>query len=366
MSIGDTKLRRIVRLAEAIVADIRGKNLQPGDRYLGTIDTARMLRVDTSDVNRAMQLLVKRRVLTRRQRLGTFVGDGIGASHIVPLSAVRFLIAEQEIRSEGLFDSDVMMGFQEQLPHVKLGIHSVPRTNEAEEMQRLVAEVLRNAEPEGLVLVGATLGMQRAVAASGVPAVVFGHPYPSVKGLSFVDRDQRQIGRTLAQYLLKQGCRRIVCMFRRRMLPGDHLLLDAVGATLMEAGLAGPSLTVRCLPHDAEVIRAEVNGILDASDGPIGLLARVSLMAEIVAETVAARDNRTRYQATVVSGGDYYSRESRGTSFPFIRSKTSLREEGSVLARVLLQQFEEGASDSFSELLEIQLANANEIDTERE
>src|SRR5688572_33109266 len=67
-----TKVPRIVELADLIAADIRRRKLNPGDSYQSTLETAEMLGVSTTAANRAMQVLVKRRVLDRRQKKGTF------------------------------------------------------------------------------------------------------------------------------------------------------------------------------------------------------------------------------------------------------------------------------------------------------
>ncbi len=131
------RVAKIVELAKRIEADIRQKDLRPGDHYLSTVDTARMSRVDTTDANRALQFLTKREL----------------------------------------------------------------------------------------------------------PAVVFGSLYPSVEGLPFVDRDQRRIGRLLAEHLLARGHKRILLLARQRMLPGDYLAIDAVRDTMDAAGLlAGRSV----------------------------------------------------------------------------------------------------------------------------
>ena len=59
---------RVLRLADRIQEDIRQRALGPGDPYLTTIETARMLGVNNSVAGRALQLLAKRRVIERRQR----------------------------------------------------------------------------------------------------------------------------------------------------------------------------------------------------------------------------------------------------------------------------------------------------------
>ncbi len=350
-----------MQLADLIVSDIQDKGLKVGDRYLSTVETARMLRVDTTDVNKAMQLLVKRHVLMRRQRLGTFVGKGLDAAHVAGLCSVRFLVSDSEIRGEGLFDSEIMMGLQGSLPHVKLGVHFIPRENEAEELNRLIGEILRNPEPEGLILTGSTLYMQRAVAASGLPAVVFGHLYPSVKGMSYVDRDPVQIGRELTNHLLERGCRRIVCVFRQNMLPGDHIMFDTVAKTLSEKGRPTSDLLMRCLPFDEEVITSEVDHFLESNDEPVGFLVRVATKADLIFDAIAARLGEDNPFATVVAADDRFASTERERHYPRISAKLSLKEQGVVLGRMLVERAEDGPAHSHSELLEVQLVSPKDF-----
>ena len=91
------------------------------------------------------------------------------------------------------------------------------------------------------------------MAASGLPVVVFGHPYPSVENLPFIDRDQRAIGRLLAEYLLAGGYRRIALFMRQRILRGDHLMME--GAREVRAG--GPRrdrFSIHCVAQEDDEI----------------------------------------------------------------------------------------------------------------
>ncbi|MFH1266939.1 MAG: GntR family transcriptional regulator, partial [Planctomycetota bacterium] len=280
------RVAKIVELAKRIEADIRQKNLEPGDRYLSTVDTARMLRVDTTDANRALQLLTKREVIERRQRVGTFIAVGPDKHSRSPLDCVHLLMCDRHVRREVLLDTGVVMGLQRELPGTQMRFDFVPLGEETDHIRRWITESIRSRQTEGCVLVGSTLPMQRMIAAAELPAVVFGCLYPSVEGLPFVDRDQRRIGRLLAEHLLARGHKRILLLARQRMLPGDYLAVDAVRDAMDAAGLSAGALTFRCLPHDADAVRHEVRRVLAESDEPPGILARPSLMADAACEAL--------------------------------------------------------------------------------
>ena len=331
------KVGRIVALAEQIEADIRTRGLAPGDRYLSTVDTARMLRVDTTDVNKALQLLVKRGVLIRRQRVGAVVADSFNQMDGRRFAAIHFLMSDREIRSEGLFDSDMVLGLQSVVPGTKLLFDAIARNDEEEAIREVIASALRLPEPEGFVLVNSTLSMQRAFAASELPCVVLGHRYPSVSGIPFVDRDQRKVGTLLAGHLVRRGHRHIIYLARQRFLPGDHVALDAVRDTLAEAGLPLSALTLRCLPHDREVVTEELAGLLSQFDTPPAILARTAVLADAAIEAVAAAGLTPHEDVTIVAA-DFFRSSSESPGFPVIRPTLGLQEQGAVIGQLLRRQ----------------------------
>ena len=122
----------------------------------------------------------------------------------------------------------------------------------------------------------------------GLPAVVMGHLYPSVRGLPFVDRDQARVGRLLAEHLLAQGHRRIAFLSRQRFAAGRPC---GVGCGARRPwgprrGLSAAALTFRGLPDDREVVRDEVEHLLRQSDDLPGLLTRPTMMADVASEVI--------------------------------------------------------------------------------
>ena len=133
---------------------------------------------------------------------------------------------------------------QSVLPNTRLRVEFLPADGEVAEIERLTHAALATRQPEGFVMMRASLEAQRALAACGLPVVLSGTPYPSVRGLPWMDRDHRQVGRLLAGHLLDKGARWILVLMRERMQQGDYLVLDAVRDALMEAGLPGNALTL--------------------------------------------------------------------------------------------------------------------------
>lgn len=267
-----------VRLADEIERDIRSRRLKRGERYPSTPEIAKRLGAATSTVNRALQLLVRRGVVTRKQRSGTVVdlsappSPGIGAIHIV--------VAKEAVESEGLFRDGTLLGLQEAVPSARLHFDFTPPDEDPEAAARFIETLIGGTERDSaFVLVRSSLALQRAVAASGLPAVISGSRYASVKGLPSVNRDNAAIGRLLARHMLGLRRRRLLVLLRARHMPGDDALLDALRGELDAAGLGAGSLITRSLPTDPDVVRAEVRALLDGPRPPNGVVCRNVPMA---------------------------------------------------------------------------------------
>jgi hypothetical protein len=323
---------KIVDVAGQILADIRRRKLRPGDSYLTTAETAHLLHVSGSTVNRALQLLAQRGVIQRRQRQGTLIADLETES---PLRRVHLVVREDHLRTEGLWADGVLLGLQGALAGVELQFNFRPEIDEADYVNQLIGDVLRSRQAAGFVLIRSTVTAQRLVVASGLPAVVSGTLQPSIRDLPSVDRDQRRIGVLLAEYLLKRRCRRFLVLMRERLTAGDHAMLDGALATLATAGVGLDAVTLRCLPTDAEAIQAATGELLDGSRAPVGCLCRSEFLARGVERAAGSLRLSGRRSPTVVVA-DAVHRQSSDTPFPCIEPTVTPEEWGAALGRMLV------------------------------
>jgi len=229
-----------------------------------------------------------------------------------------------------------LLDLQSELPGVQLQFHLVRLADEQDYLNRVIDDALSSRLGEGFVLARSTLMTQRMIVASGLPAVVFGHPYASVKGLSFIDRDQREMGRLMARFVLDCGHRHIVALMRDRLLPGDHELLDGAREIVEEAGLPAPGLWVRCLPHDREEVAEEVEQLLDTSPELPAIISRPPLMAEAAIDAIQAR-GLIPMQDVAIAVSDYFREPPGGSPFAVIRPALENDQQGARLGRVIAQ-----------------------------
>ncbi|MGC3966858.1 MAG: GntR family transcriptional regulator [Pirellulales bacterium] len=322
---------KIVAVAQQIVDDIRRRKLGPGDPYLNTAETAQMLRVSGSTVNRALQLLAQRGVIRRRQRQGTLI---TGETMQAALRRVHIVIREDHLRTEGLWADGVLFGLQSALPGTDLQFNFRPQVDDADYVRRLIDDVLRARESAGFVLIRAGVTVQRLVAASGLPAVVSGTLQPSVTELPSVERDQRQIGVLLAEHLLETGCRRFLLLMRDRITAGDHVLLDGARQTLAAAGIKLDDVVLRCLPTDDDAIESEVRNHLASVGVRVGCLCRSEPLARGVA-TAAKSLKLPVKRRPAIAVADVARSADAPSEFACVETVVSPSEYGAELGRVL-------------------------------
>lgn len=341
-----------VALAERLVADIRGKGLRPGDPYLSLRDTARMLGVSNNTVSAALKLLVKRGVLHRRQRLGTFVAEGIDESHrpAAAIARVHLLVHRNYLKTEGMNADETVLGLQGRLPGANVQISLLATDDEARHVRQLVDDALRSRQVDGFVLVRAPLAVQRIVAESGMPAVVHGSLYPSVTSLPHVSRDMRQIGVVLTDYLLERGRRRIVYLMRQQVLPGDLETLDAIVASLLRAGLGLDAFTFRAIPVDVEAARATVAALLAGEDRQTstGVICRGPTIADGAALAVADAGRTVGDDVDLVVC-DYYLKRGQPPRYPYPRPVCDAQQRGDLMGQILAAQ---AAGEAFEHLVQ--------------
>lgn len=278
---------RIIQLARRIESDIHDRSLHPGDPYLTTAETARMLGVSTTIANRALQYLARNGRLIRKQRRGTYIAEPGPRSGESPLARVHLVVHQHYMRTEGLLADGVIVGLQTELPGVDVSFNFMPPGNERHYVEELAGTIMQSGQPEGLVLVRANLEVQQMVAQSGLPAVVYGTPYRSINQLSYVDADQYAIGRLLADHALKQRGKHLLVIMRDQLLPGDSPYLDAIHEAAGKAKLTADRVRIRFLARDRDLIAAEIGDLLKKRQPRPAILCRDEPLAEAVLAEVA-------------------------------------------------------------------------------
>lgn len=278
----------IERLAQQIEGDIRQRGLRPGDRYFTAAEASRLFDVGSMTIHRAMQSLAARQVLVRQRSRGTFVGPGFRPNPQVgqDLDVLHLVMAMDFHRTQSHSSDSLVDEFSQSLPGAVIQVHHLLDAAAERYIRRVVAQA-GDAAREGFVLMRCSRSVQQIVAESGVPAVVYGQPYPDV-ALSCVKHDQETVGRLLAEYALSQGARRFALLMHARWRYGDHQMIDAATETLSGAGVALSELKLRSLSPEREVVEHVVREMLDEPEPPQAFLCRNDFYAAITWDVLSA------------------------------------------------------------------------------
>jgi DNA-binding LacI/PurR family transcriptional regulator len=329
----------VVELADRMLADIRERRLTAGDAYLSAADAAKKLRTSTTKANRALQLLERRRVLTRSQRKGSYIAPLTNSVEQTGIRRVNLVVAQNYLKMERLLADGVVVGIQTALPEADLQFRFISEAEDPEAVERILAESLRSTEQEGFVLVRAPHPVQKAILDSGLPTVIYGTPYPMLRTAIAIDRDHAEIGQMLTSYLLNEGARRILVLLRPLLLFGDNLLLDGVRRALREQKLDDTELIVRCLPPDREVVAEVIAQLARENDAPLGVLARSEPLADAVGTLFKERSKRRRAgKIAAVCVADVYPRGGEGPRWPCARILLSPEQVGERIGQLLKAQ----------------------------
>jgi len=281
-------------LAELLRRDIRQRNLRTGDPYMSTAEAAKFLGVSTFLANRTLQLLQKQSVLVRSQRRGAIITSPFAdaQSRAVP-TRIKLLLGEDIFRHHPSFYEEIINGLQAILKISRPEQHKLSAREESKIVDDLIAEILATREHVGLVLAGAPLHAQRHVANSGLPAIVLGTVFPSVTNLPSLDQDFFGVMEEIVLLFRRKKCRRYAVFFLNRMYPGNHLLLRALGIAMQKQGLNLRQLTIRCLPFDHDVCRAEARRLLESGE-KVGFICHLPLFAEAVEDAYKSATKKTK------------------------------------------------------------------------
>lgn len=342
----------IVELADRMLADIGDRGLAPGDSYLSAAEAAKKLRTSTTKANRALQLLERRRVLIRRQRKGSVIAEPVNGSSLPGIRRVNLVVAQNYLKTERLLADGVVVGIQSALPEADLQFRFISETEDPEAVERILAESLRSNQHEGFVLVRAPHPVQKAIIGSGLPTVIYGTAYPMLRTACSLDRDHREVGQMLTNYLLKKGARRILVLQRPLILFGDNLLLDGVRAALREEKSPGVELIFRAIPPDHEVVREVIAQVADESKLPLGILCRSEPLADAAGAATQERLKRKRSpKIAAICVADVYPRGGEGPRWPCARILLSPEQVGERIGQLLESQIEGGTQEPSHEML---------------
>jgi hypothetical protein len=331
---------RVRESAEKLQRHIRARGMKPGDRYLSAQEAGQLVGESVMTVQRAMALLASQKILERRPKAGTFIGEAAVDRPI--LSNVHFLVPEQFITEQGAHEGywSPIKGLRSVLPNVSVQFDFIPRQDLAFTKQ-VVEQAAATGNLLGMVLMLPSRAMRAWFNQSGIPTVVEGGVESDLTNLCWVNWDQGQIGRLLAGWLLERGHRRLATVMRDVWSIGEHMLHDGIGEVMSEAGLSANALLVRSAPPDKAAVVELARGLLEQSSPPTGFICRTEFQADGVSEVVRELGMEDRVDVALCNASGQ-RKKSRYTS---IEPVLEAVEQGRIIG-TMLKELTEGNQPS--------------------
>jgi DNA-binding LacI/PurR family transcriptional regulator len=289
---------RVRESAKKIQRHILARGFKPGDRYLSAEQAGQLVGESVTVAQRAMALLAQKNILERRRKAGTFVGEAAVDRH--PLSCVLFLLPEQSMHEKSEMEGywDQIRGIYSVMPQISIQFTFIPRQDLAF-TQQIIEQATAAGTLAGVVLDLPSRAMRAWFNQSGIPTVVEGGVEADLTNLCWVNWDQRQIGRLLADWLLKRGHHRLATVMRDVWSIGEHMLHDGIGEVMSEAGLSANALLVRSVPPERSAIVELARGLLEQPNAPTGFICRTEFQADGVSEVVRELGMEGRVDVTL-------------------------------------------------------------------
>ncbi len=297
-----------------------------------------MLGVGTDTANRALQLLSQRGVFVRKQRKGTFVANGERHSSDSPIRRVHLVMPPELLKKEGFFADGHVLGIQSELPQAEIVFNLLPTQNHEGFIQNLVHEAVAMSGVHAFILASSSFVTQKIMAGSGLPTVVGGSLYPSIKNLHWIDDDHELEARLTAEYLLGRGCKKFLLLGRERTLPGEQIFMDALSRELGAAGIGFGDVIMRTLPNELDEVAANVFDIFENFSGMLGVMTRTKLFSKSVEDVVERRKMKFGRDLEMVASNLHPFVPRENIRYPFIRAKCNPEQRGKRFG-VLLKKF---------------------------
>ena len=335
-----TELSNLRLLARRIEGEIRSRSLREGERFMTTEEVGQMLGVSGATAHRALNYLVKRKLLVRQHGRGTFIGPNAGTTQRVELQTVYVLLPDDQREFASLELDDMVEAIRSHVGRVNVQLSFLPSENTVDYVRELVALAQRTRQFAGAIPVSCPREVYRYLSDSGTPTVVLGSLYRDQQHMPSVDVDYHQAGRLLADNLLRAGHRRIALLATAGGRPGDDAFYDGVSDALTRAALPHNALVVRTFPHDFDAFRAQIEELLASPDRPSGIICRSERLVGVVAATIAAAGLSSPGDVDIVFQTQS-RRASARTPYAYVRPKEPFKRIADELA-VMLKRVREG------------------------
>lgn len=325
------QLDRVSQIADFLEKEIVERGFRPGDAFPSAADLAVRFSMSKSTANRVLTQLVEKGVLVRHRGRGNFVGDAVLKT---PVAVKSIYIIEAADRVA--FAPEIVGRVSGWLSlNQPLGVHTfmLPLENPLRALRAVIGGAWERGEIERVLAISCPREVYEYLLEIKVPTVVIGSLYGDQQVLSSIDRDAHKEGMLLANYLIRQGRRRIGVFQSNVVRPGTQAFLDGIHEAVRKWGQV--SLRVRPLPHVESHMLAVLNDLLEGPERPDAIITEGTNLARVAATLAQKKRIRIPHEIEIVHATSSIF-PSESSSFPHTHPIISDTEFFTIVHQMLL------------------------------
>jgi DNA-binding LacI/PurR family transcriptional regulator len=312
------KTSQIPSIMDEIERDIRHRGLHAGERYLTAEEMAENFDVSIASINRAMQVMARRNILVRKRRHGTFIGPAINSNEDVVIKSISFFTQREYRGTNNLPPNSMVDGILSELPQADIHFVFLPPGEEIPYVRKAVENAQNNGELSGAILHCCPRNVYKFFYEKKIPAVAVGSD-PNFL-LPWLDKDQRQAGQILAEYLMEKGHNRIAFLKGDIWWPGDSRASDGIAQALGSAGKPADAMQTRGIPPDKGPALKIIQALFDQETPPTGFICRSRFVADCAAEVAQERGRKVQDEVDITCACDStYIGSLKDNIFPYLK-----------------------------------------------
>lgn len=227
---------KYLELVEWIEEQIKNGELQPGQKMYSENDLKEMFQISRQTVRHAIGVLESEGIIRRIRGSGTYIRDaktgGVRSNRIALITTYtdnyifpRMIQGIESALSEGGYSVQLSFTYNQHSRECAV----LKELLERDEVGGIICETTKSALPNP------NIGLYEELMRRGIPILFINSYYPTLKA-PHVSMNDRQAGKIITQYLLNQGHRKVLGLFKLDDAQG-HLRYQGFCEALHEAGL---------------------------------------------------------------------------------------------------------------------------------
>ena len=325
----------------AIEQDIRARGLKPGQLYQSAREVAQMLGVSPMTADRAMRKLASSGLLQRRHGSGTYVGEGATTSSRSMPRTIQIWVPSNFYALYNVVIENIVKTVHLEFPGDSIQQVFIPEEDQLAFCERIANSWDDSTRPRTLILVSCSQSVQRLVKSLQLPCVATGGVSKNTCEIPWIDMDYRQSGHLLAEYIVKNGHKRILVLMNRLWGFGDNEFLEGIEQGIESTGKQNVDARVRSVELEQRAIEIHLRRALRGGQPPTAIICSSKITATVAVRVAESQGLRVPDEFLV---GTVRVRAPQDSSCRYVYTQWALTKESNanVALYSMVQQLNQG------------------------